>query len=41
MTIRVPAGAIEAADRAVLSERRARHRSTHPFHWAAFSASGE
>ncbi|HTO91471.1 MAG TPA: CHAT domain-containing protein, partial [Candidatus Sulfotelmatobacter sp.] len=32
--------AIRAADRAMLDARRARKRSTHPFYWAAFSASG-
>lgn len=35
------ARAVAAADRAVLAARRATRRSTHPFHWAAFGASGE
>jgi len=35
------ASALEAASRAVLSARRQGGRSTHPFYWAAFSASGE
>jgi len=33
--------AIAAASRGVLAERRRGRRSTHPFYWAAFSASGE
>ena len=33
--------AMAIADRAVLAARRASHRSTHPFYWAAFTASGE
>jgi CHAT domain-containing protein len=36
-----PAVAIEAAGRAILSERRRAGRSTHPFYWGAFTASGE
>jgi CHAT domain-containing protein/tetratricopeptide (TPR) repeat protein len=35
------AEAVESASRAVLAARRAAHRSTHPFFWAAFTASGE
>jgi CHAT domain-containing protein len=35
------AGAIRAASRTVLEQRRREHRSTHPFYWAAFTASGE
>ncbi len=33
--------AVRAACRAVLAERRRHGRSTHPFYWAAFTASGE
>jgi CHAT domain-containing protein/tetratricopeptide (TPR) repeat protein len=33
--------AVESADRSVLAARRAAHRSTHPFFWAAFMATGE
>jgi CHAT domain-containing protein len=33
--------AIESASRHVLAARRKSGRSTHPFYWAAFSASGE
>src|SRR5262249_51069652 len=32
--------AIAAASRSVLEARRRAHRSTHPFYWAAFTASG-
>lgn len=32
--------AVRAAARTVLSERRATGASTHPFHWAAFVATG-
>lgn len=35
------AAAIEAADRSVLAARRRAGRSTHPFYWAAFVATGE
>jgi CHAT domain-containing protein/tetratricopeptide (TPR) repeat protein len=35
------AAAVESASRTILAERRRAGRSTHPFHWAAFSASGE
>lgn len=35
------AEAIRAANRATLAERRHTHRSTHPFYWAAFAATGE
>lgn len=35
------AQAVESAHRAVLASRRADGRSTHPFYWAAFSATGE
>jgi CHAT domain-containing protein len=34
------AAAVRDASRRVLAARRAAHRSTHPFYWAAFSASG-
>jgi CHAT domain-containing protein/tetratricopeptide (TPR) repeat protein len=34
------AGALAAASRAVLAERRRAGRSTHPFYWAAFTATG-
>ncbi|MGH7724408.1 MAG: CHAT domain-containing protein [Candidatus Eiseniibacteriota bacterium] len=37
----VAAQATEAASRSVLKARCAASRSTHPFYWAAFSASGE
>jgi CHAT domain-containing protein len=38
----LPAGAtVGEACRAVLAARRASGRSTHPFFWAAFTASGE
>jgi CHAT domain-containing protein len=33
--------ALRCANRAVLVARRHDGRSTHPFHWAAFTASGE
>jgi CHAT domain-containing protein len=33
--------AVRAAARATLAARRASGRSTHPFHWAAFTASGD
>lgn len=33
--------ALRAACRSVLAERRASKRSTHPFYWAAFSATGD
>lgn len=37
----VPAGAaLRAANRAVLTARRREHRTTHPFYWAAFTATG-
>lgn len=35
------AEAMRAANASVLHARRAAHRSTHPFYWAAFTASGE
>ena len=35
------AAALESASRAVLATRRRAHRSTHPFYWAAFGATGE
>lgn len=35
------AAALESASRTVLAARRKDRRSTHPFYWAAFSASGE
>ena len=35
------ADAMAAAGRAVLEARRRSGRSTHPFFWAAFTASGE
>ena len=35
------AEAMREADTSVLRARRAAHRSTHPFYWAAFGASGE
>jgi CHAT domain-containing protein len=38
---RVAATALEAADRNVLAARRKAKRSTHPFYWAAFTATGE
>jgi CHAT domain-containing protein/tetratricopeptide (TPR) repeat protein len=37
----VAADAMSAASRSVLETRRRDHRSTHPFYWAAFTASGE
>jgi tetratricopeptide (TPR) repeat protein len=33
--------AVQSACRTVLATRRSSHRSTHPFYWAAFGASGE
>ncbi|MCC6652083.1 MAG: CHAT domain-containing protein [Candidatus Eisenbacteria bacterium] len=33
--------AVREASRAVLAARRARHQGTHPFWWAAFTASGD
>ena len=40
-----PAGsaaeALQSASRQILEQRRREQRSTHPFYWAAFSASGE
>jgi CHAT domain-containing protein len=33
--------AMAEASRRVLDQRRREHRSTHPFYWAAFTASGE
>ena len=39
--VRAASEAIAAASRGVLAERRRARRSTHPFYWAAFSASGE
>ena len=38
---RTGAEASEAASRGVLAERRRAGRSTHPYYWAAFGASGE
>ncbi|MGH7725325.1 MAG: CHAT domain-containing protein [Candidatus Eiseniibacteriota bacterium] len=35
------AAATSEASRAVLTRRRAEHRTTHPFYWAAFSSIGE
>jgi CHAT domain-containing protein/tetratricopeptide (TPR) repeat protein len=35
------ADAMSVASRSVLAARRREHRSTHPFYWAAFTASGE
>jgi CHAT domain-containing protein len=35
------AEAVQQATVRVLSERRASHRSTNPFYWAAFVASGD
>ena len=35
------AAAAQQASRTVLQSRRARGESTHPFYWAAFTASGE
>jgi CHAT domain-containing protein len=35
------AAALESASRSVLAARRKSGRSTHPFYWAAFGASGE
>ncbi len=35
------AAALQATCRRVLAERRRSGRSTHPFYWAAFTASGE
>jgi CHAT domain-containing protein len=35
------ADAVRSASLAVLAERRAAHRSTHPFYWAAFVAAGD
>jgi CHAT domain-containing protein len=32
--------AMRAASRAVLESRRHEHRTTHPFYWAAFTATG-
>jgi CHAT domain-containing protein len=37
---RTAAAAVQRASRAVLTARRASHRSTHPFYWAAFTSSG-
>ena len=37
---RTIAQAVEEADRDALEDRRAKGRSTHPFYWAAFVASG-
>jgi CHAT domain-containing protein len=34
-------GALREAGRTVLASRRARGLSTHPFYWAAFTATGE
>ncbi len=36
-----PGETLAAASRAVLAQRRADRRSTHPFFWAAFDATGE
>ena len=33
--------ALQSPSRTVLTARRKEGRSTHPFYWAAFSASGE
>ena len=38
---RVAGIAVKEACRQVLTARRKERRSTHPFHWAAFTASGE
>jgi CHAT domain-containing protein len=35
---RETAVAIRAADRAILTSRRAKRESRHPFHWASFVA---
>jgi CHAT domain-containing protein len=35
------AAALESANRTILAQRRSAGRSTHPFYWAAFCASGE
>jgi CHAT domain-containing protein len=35
------AAAVASASRTILAQRRHAGRSTHPFYWAAFSASGE
>ncbi len=35
------AGALQDASRAVLADRRAKGRTTHPFYWAAFTATGD
>jgi CHAT domain-containing protein len=35
------AGAVRAAHRALLDDRRARGLSTHPIYWAGFIASGD
>jgi CHAT domain-containing protein len=35
------AGSVRAAQRAALRARRAAGKSTHPFYWAAFIASGD
>ncbi|MFN8179808.1 MAG: CHAT domain-containing tetratricopeptide repeat protein [bacterium] len=40
-TISTAAEAVERASRRILEARRAGGRSTHPFYWAAFTASGE
>jgi CHAT domain-containing protein len=32
--------AMRAASRSVLESRRRAHRDTHPFYWAAFTATG-
>jgi CHAT domain-containing protein len=32
--------AVESASRVVLAARRVERRSTHPFYWASFSATG-
>jgi CHAT domain-containing protein len=37
----VAAAALEQASRSVLAARRKAGRSTHPFYWAAFTATGE
>jgi CHAT domain-containing protein len=35
------AAAIQTASRSILAARRHERRSTHPFYWAAFTATGE
>jgi len=38
---RSTAGALQDASRAVIADRRAKGRTTHPFYWAAFTATGD